>query len=83
MERHNQVTVIVCDNCAVHGLLGSWIKVEETTLIKLVKNEQTKVLWDFQMQTNRMMVACRPGIVVVGTYIETEEGIGDRCSNPQ
>ncbi|CAL9694852.1 unnamed protein product [Knipowitschia caucasica] len=64
MERHNQVAGIVYRNiCAEYGLETPRSKWE--TPPKVVENERAKILWDFQIQTDRMVMANQPDIVVV------------------
>ncbi|XP_078791071.1 uncharacterized protein LOC111949134 [Oryzias latipes] len=56
MERHNQVAGIIYMNmCAKYG--------HEIPLV--VENERAKILWDFQIQTDRMGTANQPDIVEV------------------
>ncbi|KAK7881151.1 hypothetical protein WMY93_029560 [Mugilogobius chulae] len=64
MERHNQVAGIVYRNiCAEYGLETPRSKWE--TPSKVVDNDRAKILWDFQIQTDRMVMANQPDIVVV------------------
>ncbi|XP_055368940.1 uncharacterized protein LOC129604854 [Betta splendens] len=64
MERHNQLAGIVYRNiCAEYGLETPRSKWE--TPPKVVDNERAKILWDFQIQTDRMVMANQPDIVVV------------------
>uniref|UniRef100_A0A3B3HW39 Reverse transcriptase domain-containing protein n=1 Tax=Oryzias latipes TaxID=8090 RepID=A0A3B3HW39_ORYLA len=64
MERHNQVAGIIYRNvCAKYGLETPRSKWE--TPPKVVENERAKILWDFQIQTDRMVMANQPDIVVV------------------
>ncbi|KAK7922439.1 hypothetical protein WMY93_009341 [Mugilogobius chulae] len=64
MERHNQVAGIVYRNiCAEYGLETPSSKWE--TPPKVVENDRAKILWDFQIQTDRMVMANQPDIVVV------------------
>ncbi|KAK7930440.1 hypothetical protein WMY93_006835 [Mugilogobius chulae] len=64
MERHNQVAGIVYRNiCAEYGLETPRSKWE--TPPKVVENDRAKILWDFQIQTDRMVMANQPDIVVV------------------
>uniref|UniRef100_A0A3B3HDB2 HAT C-terminal dimerisation domain-containing protein n=1 Tax=Oryzias latipes TaxID=8090 RepID=A0A3B3HDB2_ORYLA len=64
MERHNQVAGIIYRNmCAEYGLETPRSKWE--TPPKVVENERAKILWDFQIQTDRMVMANQPDIVVV------------------
>ena len=64
MERHNQVAGIVYRNiCTEYGLETPRSKWE--TPPKVVENDRAKVLWDFQIQTDRMVMANQPDIVVV------------------
>ncbi|KAK7895269.1 hypothetical protein WMY93_020594 [Mugilogobius chulae] len=63
MERHNQVAGIVYRNiCAEYGLETPSSKWE--TPPKVVENDRAKILWDFQIQTDRMVMN-QPDIVVV------------------
>ncbi|KAK7886240.1 hypothetical protein WMY93_025861 [Mugilogobius chulae] len=64
MERHNQVAGIVYRNiCAEYGLETPRSKWE--TPPKVVENDRAKILWVFQIQTDRMVMANQPDIVVV------------------
>lgn len=64
MERHNQVAGIVYRNiCAEYGLETPGSRWE--TPPKVVENDRAKILWDFQIQTDRMVMANQPDIVVV------------------
>ncbi|XP_078808275.1 uncharacterized protein LOC144994388 [Oryzias latipes] len=64
MERHNQVAGIIYRNmCAEYELETPRPKWE--TPPKVVENERAKILWDFQIQTDRMVMANQPDIVVV------------------
>ncbi|TWW67382.1 hypothetical protein D4764_02G0004230 [Takifugu flavidus] len=70
MERHNQVAGIVYRNiCTEYGLEVPGTRWE--TPPKVVENEQTKILWDFQIQTDKMVVANQPDIVVVDKHRKT------------
>ena len=64
MERHNQVASIVHRNiCTEYGLEvpGSRWK----TPPKVIQNDRAKILWDFQFQTDKLVMANQPDIVVV------------------
>uniref|UniRef100_A0A087YQ23 Uncharacterized protein n=1 Tax=Poecilia formosa TaxID=48698 RepID=A0A087YQ23_POEFO len=64
MERHNQVVGIVYRNiCAEYGLEAPRSK--WGTPPKVVENDRAKILWDFQIQTDKMVMANQPDIVVV------------------
>uniref|UniRef100_A0A3B5PPD0 Reverse transcriptase domain-containing protein n=1 Tax=Xiphophorus maculatus TaxID=8083 RepID=A0A3B5PPD0_XIPMA len=64
MERHNQVAGIVYRNiCAEYGLETPGSKWE--TPPKVAENARAKILWDFQIQTDKMVMANQPDIVVV------------------
>uniref|UniRef100_A0A087XGF1 Reverse transcriptase zinc-binding domain-containing protein n=2 Tax=Poecilia formosa TaxID=48698 RepID=A0A087XGF1_POEFO len=64
MERHNQVASIVYRNiCAEYGLEAPRSK--WGTPPKVVENDRAKILWDFQIQTDKMVMANQPDIVVV------------------
>uniref|UniRef100_A0A3P9J433 Carbohydrate sulfotransferase n=1 Tax=Oryzias latipes TaxID=8090 RepID=A0A3P9J433_ORYLA len=64
MERHNQVAGIIYRNmCAEYELETPRSKWE--TPPKVVENERAKILWDFQIQADRMVMANQPDIVVV------------------
>ncbi|TWW53461.1 uncharacterized protein LOC130519722 [Takifugu flavidus] len=70
MERHNQVAGIVYRNiCTEYGLEVPGTRWE--TPPKVVENEQAKILWDFQIQTDKMVVANQPDIVVVDKHQKT------------
>ncbi|KAK7925836.1 hypothetical protein WMY93_008146 [Mugilogobius chulae] len=64
MELHNQLAGIVYRNiCVEYGLETPRSKWE--TPPKVVENDRAKILWDFQIQTDRMVMANQPDIVVV------------------
>ncbi|XP_051914448.1 uncharacterized protein LOC127596235 [Hippocampus zosterae] len=64
MERHNQVAGIVYrNNCAEYGLETPRSKWE--TPPKVVENDRAKILWDFQIQTDKMVMANQPDIVII------------------
>ncbi|TWW64336.1 hypothetical protein D4764_03G0013440 [Takifugu flavidus] len=64
MERHNQVAGKVYRNiCTEYGLEVQGARWE--TPPKVLENKQAKMLWDFQIQTDKMVVANQPDIVVV------------------
>ena len=72
-ERHNQVAGIVYRNiCSKYGLDPPKSRWE--TPQKVVKNNRAKLLWDFQIQTDRKILANQPVL-----YTE-EGGSGDRHS---
>lgn len=64
MERHNQVAGIVYSNIGakyrLEDLRSGW-KMPPN----VVENVQAKILWDFQIQTDKMVVANQPDIVEV------------------
>ncbi|KAJ0057310.1 hypothetical protein NL108_002264 [Boleophthalmus pectinirostris] len=63
-ERHNQVVGIVYGNiCAEYRLETPGSRWE--TPPKVVENDRAKILWDFQIQTDRMVMVNQPDIVVV------------------
>ena len=56
MECHNQVVEIVSRHiCADYRL----------EFPKMVDNDRTKIPWDFQIQTDKLVMANQPDIVVV------------------
>ena len=63
-ERHNQVASIIYRHiCAEYGLEvpgSKW-----ATPPQVIENEPAKILWDFQILTNQMVVAYQPNIMVV------------------
>ena len=64
MERHNQVASIIHRHiCTEYGLEvpGSRWK----TPPKVIQNDRAKILWDFQFQTDKLVMANQPDIVVV------------------
>lgn len=64
MERQNHVAAIEYRNiCAEYGLETPTSHFE--TPSKVVENDQVKTLWDFQIQTDRMVMANQADIVVV------------------
>uniref|UniRef100_A0A669EZW7 Reverse transcriptase domain-containing protein n=1 Tax=Oreochromis niloticus TaxID=8128 RepID=A0A669EZW7_ORENI len=70
MERHNQVAGIVYRNiCAEYNLEVPRSKWE--TPPRVMENDRAKILWDFQMQTDKMVVANQPDIVVVDKQKKT------------
>ncbi|TWW69265.1 COP9 signalosome complex subunit 1 [Takifugu flavidus] len=70
MERHNQVAGIVYRNiCTEYGLEVPGSRWE--TPPKVLENEQAKILWDLQIQTEKMVVANQPDIVVVDKHQKT------------
>ncbi len=64
MERHNQVAVIVYRNiCHEYGLevpRSKW-----KTPPKVVENDRAKILWDFKIQTDKLVMANQPDIVLI------------------
>ena len=63
-ERHNQVAGIVYRNiCTVYGLDPPKSRWEIPQ--KVVENDRAKILWDFQIQADRQVLANQPDIVVV------------------
>jgi len=59
MERHNPVAGIVCRNiCGEYRWEVS--KSEWETPPKVVENDRSKILWDFQVQTNKLVMADQP-----------------------
>ena len=63
MEHHNQVAGIVYRNiCAEYGSETPGSKWE--TPPKVVENDRAKILWDFQILTDRMVMANHPDTVV-------------------
>ncbi|TWW67366.1 hypothetical protein D4764_02G0004070 [Takifugu flavidus] len=70
MERHNQVAGIVYRKfCTKYGLEVPGSRWE--TPPKVVENKQAKILWDFQIQTDKMMVTNQPDIVMVDKHQKT------------
>ncbi|TWW73493.1 hypothetical protein D4764_15G0008870 [Takifugu flavidus] len=70
MERHNQVAGIVYRNiCTEYGLEVPGSRWETTP--KVLENKQAKILWDFQIQTDKMVVANQPDVVVVDKHQKT------------
>ncbi|TWW62748.1 hypothetical protein D4764_04G0013950 [Takifugu flavidus] len=70
MERHNQVAGIVYRNiCTKYGWEVPGSRWE--TPPKVVENKQAKILWDFQIQTDKMVVANQPDRVVVDKHRKT------------
>ncbi|TWW69428.1 ATP-dependent Clp protease proteolytic subunit, mitochondrial [Takifugu flavidus] len=70
MERHNQVAGIVYRNiCTEYGLEVPGSRWETPT--KVLENKQAKILWDFQIQTHKMVVVNQPDIVVVDKHRKT------------
>ncbi|TWW61003.1 hypothetical protein D4764_05G0010930 [Takifugu flavidus] len=70
MERHNQVAGIVYRNiCTEYGLEVPGSRWE--TPPKVLENKQAKIPWDFQIQTDKMVVANQPDIVVVNKHQKT------------
>ena len=64
MERQNQGAGIVYRNiCAEYGLEVQKLKWE--TPLKVVENDRTKILWDFQIQTNKQLMTNQLDNVVV------------------
>ena len=64
MERHNQVAGIVYRNiCTEFGLEVP--RSEWKTPPKVVENDQAKILWDFQIQTDKLVMANQPDIVLI------------------
>lgn len=63
MERHDQVAGIGYRNsCAENGLEALRSKWE--TPPKVVENDKAKILWDFQMQTGKLVMTDQPDIAV-------------------
>ena len=70
MERHNQVAGIVYRNiCAEYNLEVPRSKWEMPP--RVMENDRAKILWDFQIQTDKMVVANQPDIVVVDKQKKT------------
>ncbi|XP_037549573.1 usherin [Nematolebias whitei] len=64
MEHHEQAAGIVYRNiCAKYGLEVPQLKLE--TPPKVVEKGRTKILWDFQIQTDKQVMANQLDIVVV------------------
>ena len=64
MERHNHMAGIVCRNiCAEYRLEVSESKCELPP--KVVENDWAKILWDFQIQTDKQVRTNQLDIVVV------------------
>ena len=64
IERHNQVAGIVCRNiCNEYGVDPPKSRWE--TPQKVIENNRAKLLWDFQIQTDRKVLANQPDIVIV------------------
>jgi len=64
MECHNQVAGIVYRNiCTKYGLEAPSSK--RKTPPKVVEKNQAKILWDFQIQTDKLVMASQPDIVLV------------------
>lgn len=58
MENYNQVAGIMYRNsCTKYGL-----EIPESTVFR---NEWVKVLWDFHIQADRMLVAYQPDIIAI------------------
>ena len=63
-KRHNHVADIVYRNlCTEYGLDPTKLRWE--TPQKVVENSRAKLLWDFQTQTDRKVLANQPDIVVI------------------
>ncbi len=64
MGRHNQVAGIVYKNIwteyGLEVLRSGW-----TTPPKVVKNDLAKMLWDLQIQTDKLVIASQPDIVFI------------------
>ncbi|TWW69232.1 hypothetical protein D4764_18G0000380 [Takifugu flavidus] len=76
MERHNQVAGIVYRNiCTEYGLEVPGSRWE--TPPKVVENKQAKILWDFQIQTVKMVVVDkhRKTVVVIDVAIPNDSNI--------
>ena len=70
MERHNQVAGIIHRNIyAEYGLEVSGSRWK--TPLKVIENEQVKILWDFQIQTDELVKANQPDIVMVDKHHRT------------
>lgn len=74
MERHYRVTSIVYRNiCVEYGL--ETIGTEWETPPKVVVNDQTKVLWGFQIQTKRLVDKHWRKAVVIDVTIPSDSHI--------
>ena len=63
MQRYNQVAGIIHRNiCANYGLEVPGSRWE--TPSKVIENKRIKILWDFQIQTEKLVIANQPDIVV-------------------
>lgn len=70
LERHNQVAGIVYRNiCTEYGLEVPRSRWE--TPPKVMENNRAKILWDFQIQTDKMVMANQPDIVVMDKQQKT------------
>ncbi|XP_055359974.1 uncharacterized protein LOC129603341 [Betta splendens] len=63
LERAGLKDIVYRNICAEYGLETPRSKWE--TPPKVVENERAKILWDFQIQTDRMVIVNQPDIVVV------------------
>ena len=70
MECHNHVAGIIHRNiCAKYGLEVPGSRWE--TPPKVIENERVKILWDFQIQTDKLAIANQPEIVAVDKHLRT------------
>ena len=64
MERHNQVAGIVYRNiCTEYGLEVPIL--EWKTPPKVVENDWARILWDLQIQTDKLVLANQPDIMLI------------------
>lgn len=79
LKRHNQEAGIEYKNiCVEYGLKVPGLK-WATPPNLVTENEQAKILWDSQIQTDK--VAYQLGIDVDKQVEQGEQGSSDRCSN--
>ena len=66
MEHHNQEAAAMYTNCAEYGLENSKSIWEIPP--KMVETERTKILWDFSVLTDKVLMANQPYMMVVDKY---------------
>ena len=71
LERHKQVAGLIHRNiCAEYGLKAPGSRRETPPMV--TDNERVKILWDFQIQTDKLVMANQPDMVVVDKHQRTE-----------
>jgi hypothetical protein len=82
LERHNQVgKYIHWRLLQIHGINREEIKWHLHTPDRVVENNSVKILWDFNIYTDKIITARRPDIVVINKTLKTGLIIDINCPN--